>query len=346
MGTFLCLSQVEDGAAGDDIHLEVDIVLENLLQIQDLRHTVHNCQHDDTIGDLHLGVAVQAVEHHMGRSLPLEGDLNMHTVSVGVVVNIGDTVNPLVLDHIGNALHKTGLVHLIGQLRDNDLEAAVFILHDLRSGTDGNFGTTGSIGGLDACLSHDNAGGGEVRSFDILHDAFECDIRIVDHIVHGVNDLAKVMGRDIGSHTHGNTRGTVYQQVRETGGKHGGFLAAVIVVGDEVHGLLVDIGEHLHADLAHFGLGITIRSRGIAVHRTEVAVTVHEGISHGEILCQTHQGLIHRAVTMGMIAAQHVTDGGSALFIGLIGGEVILILRIQNSPVNRFQTVTDIGKGS
>ena len=92
MGTFFGFSQVKNRAAGDNIHLKVNIVLKNILQCQNLRFTADNRQQDNTIGDLHLRISVQAVEDNIRRGFPLEGDFDMHTVTVGMIVNIGDTL--------------------------------------------------------------------------------------------------------------------------------------------------------------------------------------------------------------------------------------------------------------
>ena len=46
-----------------------------------------------------------------------------------------------------------------------------------------------------------------------------------------VNDLAQVVGRDVGGHTNGNALTTVDQQVRETAGQNAGLLLGLIKVG-------------------------------------------------------------------------------------------------------------------
>ena len=87
------------------------------------------------------------------------------------------------------------------------------------------------------------------------------------------------------------------------------LLQTVIVVGAEVDGFLVDVGEHHGGDLAHLGFGISVSCRRVAVHRTEVAVAVHQRVAHGEVLRQTHHGVIDRSVAVGMVPSQHRTDG-------------------------------------
>ena len=61
-------------------------------------------------------------------------------------------------------------------------------------------------------------------------------------------------------------------------------------------------------------LGVPVGRRGVAVHRAEVAVAVHQRIAHGEVLRQAHQGVVNRSVAVRMVAAQHVAHAGGAIF--------------------------------
>ena len=47
---------------------------------------------------------------------------------------------------------------------------------------------------------------------------------------------------------------------------------------------------------------------------------------------------------MGMVTAQHVADAGCGLTEGPVRGQIILVHSVQNPPVNRLQTVTNIGQ--
>ena len=45
---------------------------------------------------------------------------------------------------------------------------------------------------------------------------------------------------------------------------------------------------------------------------------------------------------MGMVFTQHVTNAGSGLFKGLIGGQAAFVHGVQNAAVDRLQTVPNI----
>ena len=153
---------------------------------------------------------------------------------------------------------------------------------------------------------------------DVLHQVGEGTLRIVQHTDHGVDDLGEVVGRDVGGHAHGDAAGAIDQQVGEPGGEHLGLLPGLVKVGVPVHGVLLNVPQHLVGELGQPGLGVTVGGGGIAIYGAEVAVAVHQHIPHGEVLGQTDQGVIDGLVAVGVVAAQHVTYAGSRLFEGLI----------------------------
>ncbi len=58
----------------------------------------------------------------------------------------------------------------------------------------------------------------EIRSFDVLHQFRDRNIGVINVSHNPVNYLPEVMGGHVGSHTYGNTRRTIDQQVRELSG--------------------------------------------------------------------------------------------------------------------------------
>ena len=170
----------------------------------------------------------------------------------------------------------------------------------------------------------------------MLHQVNHGDLGIVQHCHAGIDHLGQVMGRNIGGHTHSDTGRAVHQQIGETAGQNTGFFPAFVEVGIPVDGVLVDVTEHFVRKLGHSGLGITVSRSRVTVHRTEVTVAVHQHIAHGEILSQTHHGIIDRAVAMGVVLTKHITDAGCGLLEGLVGSQTGFVHGVQNSAVNRL----------
>ena len=149
----------EAGPADDDLLLEFQVLVDDVPQGQYFRLPLvfHKRQHIDGKGGLELGLGEQAVQHYLGIGVALELDHDTHTVAVGLVPDVGDTLQPLVLHLVGDGLDEHPLVHLIGQLRDDDTGAAVVELLKLMPGTDHEPAPARGVGGADAAASHDDA---------------------------------------------------------------------------------------------------------------------------------------------------------------------------------------------
>ena len=346
VGPLLGLVQVVLGAPADDLVLELDIPLQHGLEAHHLGHAAVQRQQVDAHGVLQLGVAVELVQHHLGVGLFLQLDDDPHAVAVGLVVQIADSLDPLVFYQVRNALDEAGLVDHVGNFGDDDLEAAVLLFLNFGPAPQGNFAAAGGVGGANAAAAHDDTAGGEVRPFDVLHQAGQVDVRVLDEGHRAVDDFAEVVGRDVGGHAHGDTGGAVDQEVREPAGQNAGLFFVLVKVGAEVHRVLVDVGEQLHGHLAHPGLGVSVGSRGVAVHAAEVALTVHQGIAHGEVLGQTHHGVVNGGVAVGVVAAQHGAHGVGALAVGVLGVVAPLVHGVKDTPVHRFQAVPHVGQGA
>ena len=346
VGALLGLFQVVLGAAAHHFVLKFHILLQHLLQSEDFRHLVVDGQHDDAHGVLQLGVLVQLVQDDLCVGVLAHIHHDAHALAVGLIVQAGDALDALFLDELRHILDQAGLVDHIRDFRNDDLGAAVLGLLDGGTAAQGDLAAAGGVGGADAAAAHDDAGSGEVRALDVFHQAGQVDVRIVDIGDAAVNDLAQVVGRDVGSHTDRDALTAVDQQVREAAGQHAGFLFGLIKVRVPVDGVLLNVGQHFHGHAAHAGLGVTVSSRGVAVHRTKVTLAVHQRVAQGEVLCQTDHGVVNGCVAVGVVRAQHGTHGVGRLAVGMAGVVAALMHGIQNTAVNGLQAVAHIGQGA
>ena len=279
MGTLLCLFQIELGTVGDDFHLKFQVFLQHLLQAQSLGLTAHQRQHIDADGILQLGIGKQLVQHDLLIGIFFQFDNDPHALTAGFVLNVGNALDPLILCQIGNGLHQTGLVHHVRNFRHDDRLPSAN-LFEMSLSAERQLALTGGIRRTDTAFAHENAAGGEVRSLHTGHQFVHGAVRIFHQHVNAVNDLAQIMGRDIGCHTDCDTHRAVYQNVRETGGEYFRFFQAVVIVGDKGHRFLVNVCQHFQGNLGHSGFGITVSSRRVAVYGTEVTLTVYQHIPH------------------------------------------------------------------
>jgi len=346
VGALLGLFQVVLGAAAHHLVLKFHVFLKHLLQGEDLRHLVVDGQHDDAHGILQLGVLVQLVQDDLCIGVLADVHHDAHTLAIGLIVQASDALNALLLDKIGHVLDEAGLVDHIRDLGNDDLGAAVLGLLDGGAAPQGDLAPAGGVGGTDAAASHDDAGSGEVRALDVFHQAGQVDVRVIDISDAAINDLAQVVGRDVGGHADCDTLTAVDQQVGEAAGQHAGLLLGLVKVGVPVDGVLLDIGQHFHRHAAHAGLGVTVGSRGVAVHRTKVTLTIHQRIAQREVLCQTDHGIIDRCVAVGMVRAQHRTNGVGGFAVGMAGVVAALVHGVQNAAVDGFQAVAHVGQSA
>ncbi len=268
MGAVAGLVQLEARPPDDHLLAVGDIVLQDAFQRQHARlGAVHQGQEVDPEGDLHLGELEELVEDDFRLGFALQGDDDAHSGAVGLVAQVGDLVQALLLDQLGDAFQQAGLVDLVGQLGDDDAVAAAGGFLDVGLGADDKVALAAAVGGADAFLAEDQATGGKVGAGHDAHELVDIGRGVVDEQGEGGAQLAEVVGRDVGGHADGDAGGAVEEQVGQAGRQDLGLLQSAVKVGDKVDGLLVDVAQHLLGDGRQAGLGIALGGRGIAVHR-------------------------------------------------------------------------------
>ena len=60
---------------------------------------------------------------------------------------------------------------------------------------------------------------------------------------------------------------------------------------------------------------VTHRRSIVAVHGTEVTLTIHQHVTQGEILRHTNDGVVNSGVAMGVVLTDHVTDDTGRLLV-------------------------------
>ena len=341
------LAQLVEGAAGDHVAPMAQEVLDELLEVQGARLAVHQGDHVDAEDRLQLAVLEQVVQHHLGDLVAFEIEDHAHAVLVGLVAHLRDALDLLLLHQLGDALEHARLVDLIRDLGDDDgLAVAALLGLDVGAGTHHDPAAAGAVALADAADAVDDGRGGEVRPRDVLHEVVDREGRVVDQGQAGVADLAQVVRRDIGGHAHRDARGAVDQQVGDAAGQDRGLLLLVVVVRDEIDGLLVDVLQQGPGDLGHAALGVPIGRRRVAVHRAEVALAVDEHVAQREGLGHAHQGVVGRRIAVGVVLTEDVTDHAGALDVGSVPDRVALVHGEQDAPVHRLEPVAHVGQGA
>ena len=214
-----------------------------------LRLVIHQSQHCHAKRRLHLRLRKEAVQDHLRVRVLFEFNDDTHAVAVGLVADIGNTLEALVAHLIGHCGNELTFVDLIGKLGNDDALAVLAELFELGSGADGDFAAAGRVGGADAASSHDDAARWEIRALDMLHEVKQICLRVFQNADARVDDLAEVMGRNVCRHANRDTGRTVDKKVREPGREHARLFSRFIEIRVPVDGVLIDVAQHLVAEL-------------------------------------------------------------------------------------------------
>ena len=235
-----------------------------------------------------------------------------------MVERIAEDVNEGTIEGVSD---HPRFVLLEGDLRDDD-PALVPVEFVVRA--DGDPTAAGRVRRVDGLLADDGAAGREVRPLDRavgpvapvvprVDEVLDVAVGVVDEVDDGVYHLAEVVRRDVRRHAHGDARRAVHEEVGHLRGEDLGLGEPVVVVRDEVDGVLADVGEHLLGDRGHPGLGVAHRRGRVAVHRPEVALAVDHRVPHREVLGHPHQRVVDRRVAMWVVVTHRLADDRRAL---------------------------------
>ena len=197
-----------------------------------------------------------------------------------------------------------------------------------------------------AAQTVNSCAGREIGRLDDVNQFVDFSFRLIQQAQAGIDGIAQIVRRDIGCHTDGNTGRTVYQQRRETGRQYQRLMFAAVIVRAEIDGFFFDIRQHFMGNFFHADFGITHGCRGQAVDRTEVALTVDQYITHGEVLRHADDGVVNGYIAVGVVFTDNVADDTRRFFIGGIPVVFQLVHRVQHAAVYRLETVADIRQGS
>ena len=115
--------------------------------------------------------------------------------------------------------------------------------------------------------------------------------------------------------------------------KKGGIF---ITVRDQDKSEIGEIAQKFEGDGFQPRLGIAHGGGGVAVHRAEVAVAVHQRRAHVKGLSHAHHGVVHRAVAVGVVLAQAVAHDAGRLAVGLVGRQAQFHHGVKNAALHRL----------
>ena len=368
VGPRLGLAKLELGPAPDDLATKLDELLDELEQVQDLRPAAGDGQHDDAEGGLELRVLVEVVQDDLWHLSALQLDDDPHAVAVRLVAQVGDPLDRLLAHQVRDVLDQPLLVDLVGNLGDDDRLPVALRRHldvGLRPYRDRPAPV--AVGLHDAGSPDDDAAGGKVRAGDDAEQLAEALLArrralaglrwtfgqarqsprlllLLDDVDDPVDHLRQVVRRHVGRHADGDARRPVDQEVRYRGRQNRRFFRGLVVVGDEVDRLLLQVGHQVVGQPLEPRLRVAHRRRQVPVDRAEVPLAVHQGIAHVELLRQPDERVVDRGVPVRVEVAHHLADNLGALAVPAIARQSHVAHAVQHAPVRGLQAVADVGK--
>ena len=344
MRTVARLAEQELGAPRHHLLAEGDEGGEHVLQRHHQRPAAVERHHVGAERSLQRREAVELVQDDVALGVALELDHHAVAVAVALVAQVGDAVDLLLAHQIGDALDHRRLVHLKGNLGDDDrfafladgLEGDLAAHHDRAA--------AGVIGAANAGAAENDAAGREIRARHDRVEIVDAQRRIANQRHAGVDQFAEIVRRDVGGHADGDAAGAVDQQIGETRRQHHRLVLVAVVVGLEIDGFLVDIVDQRHRRARQPAFGVAHGRRRIAVDRAEIALPVDQLQAHGEILRHAHQRVIDRLVAVRVIFAHHVADNARRFDVFLVGRVALLVHRMQDAAMHRLQAVAHVGQ--
>ena len=341
------LFKVEFRATANDLAPVVNERGDQLEQREGARASAGQGDEVGVVADLQVGGAVEVREHGSDIGVASELDHQPHAVSVGLVAQVADAVDPLVAYVLGDLLDDPHLVGLVGDFGEDDLDAAAGGLFDVLLAAQREAAAAGRVGLLQVFVvfpCEEQSRAGEVRTLQHSHQVADRGVRAFEHHFDGGGDLAEVVRRHRAGHRDGDAGGAVDQQIGQPRGQYDRFVQRFVEVGCEIDRVFVEVGEHLLAGGAEARLCVTHRGGRIVIDGAVVALPVDQRHAHVPGLRHPHHRLVDGHIGVRVILAEHLADDPGALAVGLIGTHAEVVHRVQNAPLDRLEAVADIGQ--
>ncbi len=213
---------------------------------------------------------------------------------VTFIIYIGNTLYLLRLDKLRNFFNHLPFIHYIRDLgNNNNLPSTI---RDFNIGFPSNYNSpsTGFKSILYPLIPLDYTSGGEIGTFNILHQLFDSNLIVINIGTNCIYHLRKIMRSHICSHPDSNTGRTIKKQKGCLCREHGGFLQRIIKIVLKINSILLQIFETLLGYFAKTRLCITHCGSRVSINGTEVPLPLYQHIPHIPFLSHPHHCLINR----------------------------------------------------
>ncbi len=169
--------------------------------------------------------------------------------------------------------------------------------------------------------------------------------RVLDQRRAGGRQLADIVRRNIGGHSHRDAGAAVHQELRQARRQHDRLLAGAVVGGPEGDGLAGELVEQIGGERLRAALGVAVGGGRVAVERAEVPVAVDQHVAQREVLRHAHQRLVDRRVAVRVVAAHDGAHDLRALgVLRLVVQAQVVPHPVEDAALHRLQAVAHVGE--
>ena len=180
---FFRLIQIIFRPSGDNILLMLQIKLQHFQKVKHLRLIIHQGQHDNTEGILHLGVLVQQIQDHVGIGVPAQFNNYTGSFPVGFIPQIRNTVYFFLFVKLCDLFDQTGFINHVRKFCYDNTALSVGKCLDIRYGADSYFSASCAVSLFDPHLSQDGCTCGEIRPLDDLKNLFHLGLSVFLYLI-------------------------------------------------------------------------------------------------------------------------------------------------------------------
>ena len=159
---------------------------------------------------------------------------------------------------------------------------------------------------------------------------------------HGLRDFLQVVRRNFGCHPYGDAACAVQQNQREFCGQYRRFFQGTVVVGNEFDVVAVQFVQKKPRQFHQPRFGVTHRRGSVPVAAAEIALTVHQGVTHRKRLRHAYHGVVRGLIPMRMVFTQHFTHDARRLRVAIRGRQVHALHGVQNAALHGLHPVYNV----
>ena len=322
--------------------------LQHLAQIQQTRLAVDQGHHVHAERVLQLGRFVQIIEYNLRDFAALELNHDTHPGLIRLVPNIADPFDLLLVDQLGHSLEKGAFVDLVGQLVDDDRLAtrgtSPLDILKVSTSTHHHPPAPCAIALAHARESVNDSGCWKVWGRNFFNQFVNGHVGTFEQKQTAVEHLVEVVWRHVRRHTNCDPGASVDQQIRNPCWQNQGLALASVIVGAEINGFAVNVGEQFVGNSTEPDLGVTHRCGIVAVDRAKVALAVDQQITQREMLRHSDDRVVNRAVAMRVVFTNDIADDPCTLLVRPVPVVVEFMHCKQHATMNRLESIPNIGQ--